>query len=199
MLYLFIKLDHCKVTTTGLSPSQMTAFSVVVVQSQSHVWLFATPWTAALQAPLSFTISLSLLKFMSIELVMVSNNLIFCYPLLLLPSIFLSFPAFPYLYFNESALHIRHFHIVFQWVSSSHQAAKILELIFSIYQGLIYKQSLEPCGLFSVLYSQTLLTHVKITLKPHKRNQSHLMKCFAPIFGQKILHTSLCYSFCPVC
>ena len=92
MLYLFIKLDHCKVTTTGLSPSQMTAFSVVV-QSLSHVRLFATPWTAALQAPLSFTISLSLLKFMSIELVMVSNKLIFCYPLLLLPSIFPSFPA----------------------------------------------------------------------------------------------------------
>ena len=102
MLYLFIKLDHCKVTTAWLFPSQMTAFSVAV-QSLSHAGLFATPWIAALQASLSSTVSLSLLKFMSIELVMVSNNLIFCYPLLLLPSIFPSIRVFS----NESALHIR--------------------------------------------------------------------------------------------
>ena len=48
----------------------------------------ATPWTAAHQAPLSFTTNQSLLKFMSIELVMLYNHLIFCHPLLLLPSIF---------------------------------------------------------------------------------------------------------------
>jgi len=53
----------------------------------SHVQLFETPWTAALQASLSFTISLSLLKLMSTESVMPSNYLILCYPLLLLPSI----------------------------------------------------------------------------------------------------------------
>jgi len=61
---------------------------VVAVQSVSHVQLFATPWTAACQASLSFTISWSLLKFMSIELVMLSNHLILCCPLLLLSSIF---------------------------------------------------------------------------------------------------------------
>ena len=60
------------------------------VQSLSHVQLFATPWTAACQASLSFTISQSLLKLMSIEMVMPSNYLIFCRPLLLLPQ---SFPA----------------------------------------------------------------------------------------------------------
>ena len=49
---------------------------VVVVQSLSRVGLFATPWTGARQAPLSFTISWSLLKFTSIELVMLSNHLI---------------------------------------------------------------------------------------------------------------------------
>ena len=50
---------------------------VVAVQSLSHVWLFATPWTATCQAPLSsFTISSSLLKFLSIELVMLSNHLL---------------------------------------------------------------------------------------------------------------------------
>ena len=58
-----------------------------VVQSLSLVWLFATPLTAACQASLSFTISWSLLKLMSIELVMPSNHLILCHHLLVLPSI----------------------------------------------------------------------------------------------------------------
>ena len=53
---------------------------IVVVQSLSHVLLFATPWTAACQAFLSFTISWSLLRLMSIELVMPSNHLILCHP-----------------------------------------------------------------------------------------------------------------------
>ena len=60
----------------------------VVVQLLSHVWLFVTSWTAACQAPLSSTISQGLLKFMSIELMMVSNHLILCCSLLPLPSIF---------------------------------------------------------------------------------------------------------------
>ena len=60
----------------------------VVVQLLSRVRLFATPWTAALQSALSFTISPSLLKLMSIESVMSSNHLILCHPLLLLPAIF---------------------------------------------------------------------------------------------------------------
>ena len=68
--------------------------SFVVVQSVGCVWL-ATPGTAAHQAPLSSTVSQSLLKFMSIELVMLSNHLIFCCPLLLLPSIFPSIRVFP--------------------------------------------------------------------------------------------------------
>ena len=74
-----------------------------VVQSLSRVQLFATPWTAACQASLSFTISWSLLKFMSIESVMLFNHLILCHSLFLLPSIFPSIRAFC----NESALHIR--------------------------------------------------------------------------------------------
>ena len=61
---------------------------IVVVQSLSRVRLFATPWPAAHQAPLSSTISCSLLKLMSIESVMPSNHLILCRPPLLLPSIF---------------------------------------------------------------------------------------------------------------
>ena len=74
-----------------------------VVQSLSHVWLLGTPWTAARQASLSFTISRSLLKVTSIESVMPSNHLILCHSLLLLPSIFPSIRVFS----NESALCIR--------------------------------------------------------------------------------------------
>ena len=62
--------------------------SSVQFSSVSHVRLFVTQWTAAHQASLSITSSQSLLKFMSIELVMPSNNLIFCCPLLLLTSVF---------------------------------------------------------------------------------------------------------------
>ena len=73
------------------------------VQSLSRVPLFVTPWTAARQASLSITNSWSLLKLMSIESVMPSNNLILCRPLLLLPSFFPRIRVFS----NESALHIR--------------------------------------------------------------------------------------------
>ena len=75
--------------------------NIVVVQSLHCVWLFVTPWTAACQASLSFTISLSLLRLMSIGSVMPSNQLILCHPLLLLsifPNIrvFSKEPAFPW-------------------------------------------------------------------------------------------------------
>ena len=74
-------------------------FGVVVIQSLSWVQLFATPWTAACQASLSFTIFQSLLKLMSIESVMPFNHLFLCRPLLLLPSIFPS-----RVFSNESTL-----------------------------------------------------------------------------------------------
>ena len=61
---------------------------VVVVQLLGFIWLFVTPWNAAHQSPLSPTISQNLLKFLSIESVMIANHLILCCPLLLLPSIF---------------------------------------------------------------------------------------------------------------
>ena len=76
---------------------------VVIVQLLSHVWFFATPRTAALLAPLSFTISQSSLKLMSIELVMLSNYLILYHFLLLLLSIFPSIRVFS----TESALCVR--------------------------------------------------------------------------------------------
>ena len=73
------------------------------VQSLSCVRLFVTPWTAAHQASLSITNSRSFLKLMSIELVVASNYLILCRPLLLLPSIFSRIRGFS----NESVLHMR--------------------------------------------------------------------------------------------
>ena len=73
------------------------------VQLLSRVWLFVTPWTAALQASLSITNFRSSPKPMSIKSVMPSNHLILCCPLLLLPSIFPNIRVFS----NESSLHIR--------------------------------------------------------------------------------------------
>ena len=78
-------------------------FQFSSVQSLSHVWLFPTPWTAACQASLSITKSRNLPKLMSTELVMLSNHLIFCHPLLLLPS---TFPII-WVISNELALRIR--------------------------------------------------------------------------------------------
>ena len=80
-----------------------TSISVHLVQSLSHVRLSAAQWTAALQASLSITNSRSLLKLMSIESVMPSNDLILCRPLLLLPSNFPSLRVFS----SESVLRIR--------------------------------------------------------------------------------------------
>ena len=82
------------------SPEQANFSSV---QLFSHIQLFETPWTAARQASLSITNSRSLIKLMSIELVIPSNHLILCRPLLPLPSIFPSIRVFP----NESTLHMR--------------------------------------------------------------------------------------------
>ena len=77
-------------------------YKLVVVHWLSCVWLFETPWTAAFQAFLSFIISQSFLKLMSIGSVRSSNHLVLCCPLLLLPSIFPSIRVFS----NESVLRI---------------------------------------------------------------------------------------------
>ena len=76
--------------------------SISSVKSLSHVQLFVTPWTAACQASLSFTVSQILHKFMSIEPMMPSNHLLLCCPLLILPPIFPRIRVIS----NESALHI---------------------------------------------------------------------------------------------
>ena len=84
-------------------PSLYKEANLVVFQALRHVQLYATPWTAARQTSLSFTISQSLLKLIFTESVMPSNHLILCCPLFLLPSIFPSIRVFS----SELALHIR--------------------------------------------------------------------------------------------
>ena len=86
-----------------MKSSKVVRVSISSVQSFSRVQLFVTPWTAARQASLSITNSQSLFRLMSIELVMPSNHLILCCPLLLLPSIFPSITVFS----NDSVFHSR--------------------------------------------------------------------------------------------
>ena len=126
-----------------------------VVQLLSCVWHFVTPWTAAHQASLSITNSQSLLKLMSIELVMPSSDLILCHPLLL-PSIFPS---------------IR---VSFKWVSSLHQVAKVLELQLTPsneYSGLISFR----IDWFDLLASQGTLK----SLLQHHRSKESILQCSA--------------------
>ena len=95
--------SHTHTHTQAMLCGMWDLISLIVVHLLRGVWLFATSWTAAYQASLSFTISQSLLKLMSIKSVMISNYFILCRPLLLLPSIFPSIRVFS----SESALHIR--------------------------------------------------------------------------------------------
>ena len=90
-------------TDSWASRNSLSVWSVSSVQLLSYVWLFVIPWSAALQASLSSTNSWSLLKLMSVELVMPSNHLILCHPCLPSPSILPSIRVFS----NESALHVR--------------------------------------------------------------------------------------------
>ena len=128
------------------------------VSSLSHVWLFVTPWTAACQASLSFTISQSLLKLMSIDSVMPSNHLILCRPLLLPPSIFPSIRVFS----NKSALRIR-------W-------PKDWSFSFSI------SPSNEYLGLISIRIEWLDLLAVQGTLKSllqYHRSKASILRCSA--------------------
>ena len=128
----------------------------LVVQSLSCVHFFATPWTAACQASLSSTISWSLLKFMSIKLVMLSNHLLLCH-LLLLHSVFPSIRVFS----NESALCIR-------WPKYwSFSFSSSLSNEYSIHLGLTCLISFQSKGLSSVrsfiIYSFIIHSFIQVT------------------------------------
>ena len=100
--FLFIKPFPCS-SYSKIIVACVLSDLVAALQSLSHVWLFATTWTAERQVSLSSTISRSLLKLISIELMMPSNHFTLCYPLPLLPAIFSSIRVFS----NQSVLHIR--------------------------------------------------------------------------------------------
>ena len=134
-----------------------------VVQSLSCVWLFVTPLTAVCQASLSFTISQSLLKLMSIESVMPSSHLILCCPLLFLPSIFPSIRVFS----SESALRIRwpkHWNFNFSFSPSTEYSGLIsfrIDLfdllafqgtLRSLLQHHILKASILQCTAFFMVH-----------------------------------------------
>ena len=145
---------------------------LVVVQLLSHVWLFETLWTAAHQAPLSFTISWSLLRFVSIELMILSNHPILCCPLLLLPSVFLSIRVFS----NESTLCIRWpKHWSFS-ISSSNEYSGLLSFrmdwfdlltIHRTLKSLLQHHSLKASILWHSVFFMFQLSHLyMITREP---------------------------------
>ena len=148
---------------------------VVVVKSLRHVKLFVTPWTAARQASLS-TISWSLLWLMSIELMMSSNHLILCHPLLLLPSVFLRIRVFS----SESALRIR-------WSKSWSFSFSIvfpMDIQGWFLLGLTGLVSLLSRGLSRVFSSTTVRQHQFFGAQPslrHKRNLLYVGGSFSPL------------------
>ena len=126
----------------------------IAVQSLRHVWLFATPSTAACQASLSFTISWSLLKLMSIGSVMPSSHLILCHPLFPLPSIFPSIKVLS----NEPALHIRwpkYWSFSFSISTSNDYSGLVSFSIGLVWSPCCYFESINSLVL-SFLYSPTL-------------------------------------------
>ena len=134
-----------------------------VVQLLSHVLLFATSWTAACQASLSFTISWSLLKLLSIELVMPSNYL--CRPLLLLPSIFPSIKVFP----NELTLCIRWQYWSFSFsISPSNEYSGLISFRVDWFDLLASK------GLSRVFSSTTVQNHQFFGTQPSLWSNSHI-------------------------
>ena len=134
------------------------------VQSLSHVWLSVTPWPCP-QASLSITNSGSLLKLMSIELVMPSNHSILCYPLLFLPSIFPRIRAFS----NELTLSIR-------WPNYWSFQHPILPMNTQDWfpLGLTYLISLLPEELSRVFSNTTVLKHQFLGPQPSLWSNSHI-------------------------
>ena len=147
------------------------------VQSLNHVWLLATPWTAARQASLSITNSRSLLKLTSIESVIPSNHLILCHPLLLLPLIFPSIRVFS----NESALRIRWpkyqsfsfsispsnkysglFRWIFQWIFRTMNIQWIFFLKVAVFQWLKTDDKLNTYQELSDIYEGVILWLEKV-------------------------------------
>ena len=135
------------------------------VQSLSHVWHFATPWTAARQAALSLTISQSLRKFMFIALVMLSSHLILWRPLLFLPSIFPSVRDFSMSQLLSSGD---------QNTGASALASVLLMSIWGRFPlRLTHLISLQPRGLSGVFSSTTVQRHKFFDVLPSLQSSSY--------------------------
>ena len=142
---------------------------VVAVESLNHVQHFATPWTDCSTPGSSVHDSHSLLKFLSIELVMLSNHLILCRPLLLLPSVFPSIRVFS----NEPALRIR-------W-------PKYWSFSFTIslsneYSGLILFKSraclsnvVDTCGCWATCGLSELRCHISVKYIPDFKYEKQIV------------------------
>ena len=145
--------------------------SVVIVQLLTNICLFETPCTAACQASLSFTISWNFLKFMSFELVMLSNHLILHFPL------FLCLSVFP-----RNSL--------FQWVSSLHQVVKVLMLQLQ-HQSFFWVFRLTRFGL---LADQGTLK----SLLQHHNSKASILVCLA-FFTIHLSHPYMCVLVIQLC
>ena len=144
----------------------MTLRIISSVQSLSRVWLFATPWTAVHQASLFITNSWSLLKLLSIELVMPSNHLILCHPFLPPPSIFPIIRIF-------SKEWVPHFRCPKYWsfkltISPSNEHSGLISLRRT---GWI---SLQSKGLSRVFSSTTVWKHQFCSVQPSLWSNSHI-------------------------
>ena len=136
------------------------------VQSLSRVWLFATPWTAVCQASLSITSSQSLLRLISIKSVMPSSHLLFCRPLLLLPSIFPTIRVFS----KESVLRIR-------WPKYwSFSSASVLQMNIQDWFPLGWTGwiSLQSKGLSRVFSNTTVQKHQFFSAPLSSQSKSHI-------------------------
>ena len=146
----------------------VAAAAVVVAQSLSCVWLFATPWTATRQASLSFTISWSWLKLTSIESVMVmpSDHLVLCPPLLLLPSISARIRVFS----TELALRIKwskYWSFSFS-ISPSNEYSELIPFRIDWFDLLAVK------GLSRVFSNTTVQKHQFFSTQPSLWSSSHI-------------------------
>ena len=144
----------------------VACFVSIVTKLLSYVQLFATPWTAACKTSLFFTFPKSLLKLMSTESVMLSNHLILCPSLPLLPSIFPSIRVFS----NESALHIR-------WQNTGASAsASVLPMNMQGWfpLGLTSLISLQSEGLSRVFSSSTVQKNKFFGTQPVLLSNSHI-------------------------
>ena len=160
-----LKTQHSNNENHGIQSHQFSP-----VQSLSCVQLFAMPWPAERQASLSITNSWSLLKPMSIELVMPSNHLIVCYPFLLLPSIFPSIRVFS----NESVLPIR-------W-------PKYWNFSFSISPSDEYSALISfRIDWFDLLAAQETLK----SLLQHHSSKASMLQCSAFFMSNSHIHTWL--------